>query len=143
MEALARAVSELYLLCARANERDEDRVAVVTLYAEKLRQWPGDLAIDAIRGWRGKFFPALPELEQHITGDSRLRERRLRMQALKAFVKNGGETPYKISDEERSRIEGGFDKLKSSFGVGVPEPNSSFWDAERLAKFQKRFCKSK
>lgn len=91
MEDLVKALSELYLMSARAGETSEDRRAVVALYARKLRDYPDDVALDAVTGYRGKFFPTFEELRTIIGNDRRVSVRLQKQAALKAFL-NGEDT---------------------------------------------------
>ena len=90
---LVKALSELYLLSARAPE-GEDRKAVIALYAKRLQDYPGDVALDAVRNYRGNFFPAYDELRKLIEADRRIAERKARGDALREFLRDDEEKPF-------------------------------------------------
>lgn len=116
MEALVRALSELYLMTARAGEASEDRKAVVALYARKLRDFPADIALAAIANYRGKFFPAFEELRELVIADDRLKVRRQKREALRAYlageqVSEGVKNP--VTDAQIERMEAYARSLKA------------------------------
>lgn len=92
MEALVIELSERYLASGRQAETGDDRKALIALYARKLRDYPADVALDAVRGWRGKFFPAFEELRDIILADRRLHVRRQKQSALRAYF-DGSDEP--------------------------------------------------
>lgn len=86
MEDLVVALGELYIASAKAKETAEDMQGLIALYARNLRDYPGDIALDIVAKWRGKFFPALNELRDKIEDDTRLMKRRIHIKALRAFL---------------------------------------------------------
>ena len=110
-DRLVKLLGELYLKTARRSEEDFDRDALFSLYGRALSAYPGDVVRDAINGYRGKFFPALVELQDEISTDRRIRERRLRIEALRAFL-NGdqGEKPIKRCTPEQ------LEQIKKKYG---------------------------
>lgn len=79
-------LSELYLKTARPGSNDEDFKARLQIYARDLAGFPADIVLEAIRDWRGTFFPAFTELAVKIETDRRLAERRTRIEALELFL---------------------------------------------------------
>lgn len=130
-EALTRALSELYLRTARRAEEKIDRQAIIKLYARELSAYPGDIALDGIRRYRGTFFPALDELRGPIEGDARMADRRLRIGALEGFVSSWGVTPPKPknppSEAQRAAVRAWLNEGKE------PAPLSDA-DREALAR---------
>lgn len=86
MPRLIGLLGELYLKTIRRGEGDVDREGLFRIYARDLSFFPGDVVADAIRNYRGKYFPALIELQDSIEKDRRISERRLRIEALRAFL---------------------------------------------------------
>lgn len=130
MEALARVLGELYLRTARRAEESIDRQAVVMLYARELMAYPRDIALDAIRRYRGKFFPALDELREPIERDARLLERRQRIAALKAFVASWGMVPPKSANPPTETQRA---KVRAWLADAKGEAPAQLTDAEREA----------
>lgn len=87
------ALGELYIRTARRGEGETDKEALFRIYARDLAAYPGDVTLSAITGYRGTFFPALGELQEIIERDSRIRERRLRLEAFRAFLTGEPEKP--------------------------------------------------
>ena len=85
-ERLVTLLAELYLKTGRRNETDADREALFRVYARDLQTYPGDVVQDAIRGYRGKYFPAFDELRQSVESDRRIFERRQRLRAIVDFL---------------------------------------------------------
>lgn len=107
-EQLARALSELYLATARAQEGGEDRQAVITLYTRELRAYPGDIVLAHLRGWRGTFFPALTDLKTAIETDDTRRDRILRIQAIREHITGAKPEKKIVTAEEAEAIRAKF-----------------------------------
>jgi len=136
MESLVRALSELYLTTARAGEGSEDRKAVVALYARKLRDYPADIALDAVTHCRSKFFPAFEELREAVLTDKRFAVRRQKMRALELFVNGEPVSEHKPPTEEQIA------RMRAHFGGDQPKERTEpdpFWTEERQAAFRKRY----
>ena len=110
-EALVRALMELYMVTARRAEDVQDRNGLIALYARELRSYPGDVALAAIAGYRGKFFPALSELQDAIARDTRLVGRRNVIRAFREFLVSDEPREREICQEERERVRAGFSDL--------------------------------
>ena len=114
-----KALSELYLLSARAPE-GEDRKAVIALYARRLRDYPGDVALDAVRNYRGNFFPAFDELRKIIEADRRIAERKARGDALREFLRGEEEKPFSGNRPTAEHIKKNWEAFKG------PEAQQSY-----------------
>lgn len=136
MEALARVLGELYLRTARRAEESIDRQAVVMLYARELTAYPRDIALDAIRRYRGKFFPALDELREPIERDARLIERRQRIAALKGLVENWRKPSMKkrgpITDDQKRRMTELIDELSDQANKTKPHTDGDLAALDRV-----------
>ena len=80
-------LGELYLKVPSQFREDIDREAMFRLYARELSAYPGDVVRDAIRGYRGEFFPGLPKLQIAIEADDRIAARRRVVDALESFLR--------------------------------------------------------
>lgn len=105
-ETLQRALGELYIRTARRAEEAAERKALLRLYARELSALPGDLVLEAIRAYRGTFFPALDELRGPVERSGRLRERRLKIAAIREFLNAPEEKPVRRAptDEQRAKM---------------------------------------
>ena len=81
-EEILVALGELYMGSVKSNEQSDDRKAKFKLYLRELRKFPGDIALGAVKAWRGKHFPGLAELVNVIILDRRWRQRRRLFEAL-------------------------------------------------------------
>lgn len=65
-EALAKSIGALFTLTKARHKGDADMQFSISLYAQELRKFPGDLALQALERWPhqtdGKWWPALAEL---------------------------------------------------------------------------------
>lgn len=119
MHDLVRSLGELYIASAKARDAAEDMQAQIALYAKRLREYPADIALDAINGWRGKFFPSLNELRDKIEDDTRLMRRRIYIKALRRFLDKADNPPKPPpTKEQRAKISAGFESLARELGGG-------------------------
>lgn len=113
--ALVDALHELYTRTARRAEGDEDKIALGALYARELSAFPADRALDAIRNYRGTFFPALDDLRGPLERDEITRDRRQRLAALESFCAHGPTPPVKrVTPEQAAAIRAKYGRDKSS-----------------------------
>lgn len=108
---LVRTLGELYLHTVRRAEQSEDRKGLIALYTRELMAFPGDLALSAIRDYRGTFFPALEDLRRPIEQSSKLIARRNVVRALREFLESDEEPDRELSPEERAKVRASFSKL--------------------------------
>ena len=120
METLSKALGEIYIRTARQKEASEDRKTRVLLYARELQKYPADLALAAMRRYRGVYFPALAELETPLIEGRARKERALRARALRAFIDRRGEpAPKHISPAERADVSAALQALKAELAQGA------------------------
>lgn len=86
--ALRRELVALHAITPSAKKGETDLELMLEIYVKKLQDFPGDVARDALQNWSGSFFPSWPELRDVIASDWRIRERRQRLDALRAFLNN-------------------------------------------------------
>ena len=80
-----------------------------------LSAYPGDIALDAVEGWSGRFFPAWIELKEEILSDKRLVQRNRRIRALQEFINAKPEPERKpVTDEQIKRMKRAFPKLNAA-----------------------------
>lgn len=121
LKSLVDALNDLYMIALRRPEASDDQVAVVLLTARALETYPGDLALQAVRTYRGNFFPTAEELRLKIEAMPGLRERSAKIKALRYFIEHGPEPqPKEISQEERDRVSKGLRKLHAELGGSRP-----------------------
>ena len=101
----------LDLKTGKARPTDEDFAARLAIYARDMMAYPADIAGNAIRTWRGTFFPSWHELASAIESDRRLRDRRLRIAALEAFLTSPPTKPP-MTPAEREAVKDGFERLR-------------------------------
>jgi len=124
---LVGALSELYHTTARRPEDPEDGAAMMVLTARALEGYPGDIALGAIKNWRGIYFPVAEELRRRIEAMPAFRDRAAKIRALREFLDGGPSgAPRDIPAAERARVSEGFRKLRaeidargSRFSVGA------------------------
>lgn len=85
-------LSALFLKTVSQGMGDEDYRAKIKLYAAELRRFPADVVRDAIRNYRGDYFPTFNKLQEAIERDRRIHERMIRAKAVRAFLE-GEERP--------------------------------------------------
>lgn len=85
-KALRREIVALHVKTLSQKAVAVDLELMLEIYLSELRAFPGDVVRDVLRAWSGKFFPARAELKRAITNDRRVSERKLRIDALKAFL---------------------------------------------------------
>jgi hypothetical protein len=51
---------------------------VMTVFAEDLQAYPGDIVLEVIAGWKGKWFPVFDDLDRAISREGRTRQSLLR-----------------------------------------------------------------
>lgn len=104
----ARLKQALVALHATTHKQKSDDRAVtfqLKLFHEGLQGFPGDVVLDVINRWSGKYFPALNELKAEITKDARMRERTNRIRALKDYLENRPAKPVnRITPEQADAI---------------------------------------
>jgi hypothetical protein len=90
---ILEAIGELMLRTRTRNDDSEDRQAVLGLYARALGDYPGDIALAAIGGYRGIFFPALDEIRSAIEASPALGRRRRTAEAIERFLSQPAASP--------------------------------------------------
>ena len=123
LQTLVDALGDLYAITARRREGSEDRQAVVLLTANAVQPYPWDLALAAIRGWRGIYFPTAEELRRKIEADRDYRVRCAKVRALEDFLhapeRPAGPPP---TDEQREELRGFAERLKTTAPAPRPIP---------------------
>lgn len=124
LDRLIVEIGELYYRTRREKETDASKEVVIALYARELHKLPADITIEAIQNFRGVFFPALDVIRVPIETDVRLRERKARAKALRAFLVNGpdDDTPRQMTDDVRAAVSSGFKKLRAELGGIMEKP---------------------
>lgn len=102
---LKRELVALHLKTKSAKSGETDVELLLEIYLSELRAFPGDVVRDVLRGWSGVFFPAWAELKEEIIQDRRIRERRLRIVALREFLRGSAEETAKGPRPTDEQIE--------------------------------------
>lgn len=102
------------------------------LYARELSAFPADRVLEAIRNYRGTFFPALDEIRGPLERDEIIRDRRQRLAALEAFVAGAIPPPVKRVTAEQAAA------IRAKYGRPKASPAAAFeWTEEELAKLER------
>lgn len=114
LRALVDALNNLYIVSGRRTEEPDNQAVRILATARELEAYPHDLALAAIKTYRGIFFPSAEELRLSIEAMPAFRERSEKIKALRHFVEHGPEPEAReIPSAERARVSEGFRKLKS------------------------------
>ena len=65
-QLIGRELTRLRAVTVSRNAGTEDQTLILSAYADGLAEYPADAIVDALRHWRGKFWPALAELWEAI-----------------------------------------------------------------------------
>ena len=120
---LRQELAALDVKTAKRGETQKELRLRLEIFTAELRKYPGDVVRDALRGWRGVFFPAWAELRDAIEGDRRALERRQRIAALEAFLNPApaepiGEPP---TEEQIARNAQWASELRGGGDTGLSE----------------------
>jgi len=102
---LTDALGKRYLVSTTRKQGVKDMQAQIAITASRLTRLPGDVALDLIAKWRGKYFPTEAELVEAIEGDTRTIKRRMLFKIITEAIENGTIKPIKrITPQQAEKI---------------------------------------
>ena len=106
----------LHVKTLRRAEKDVDTRLQLEVYAEELRELPGDIVLSILRNWRGKWWPALVEIQDATCADNRFIDRKRKLRALRDYIINPPKPKEYVTAEQVEQIKSRADPASAGKG---------------------------